>query len=44
MCSCGIVIESRIHVVGESERYKEERDALRGDEETRQTRHGDVVH
>ena len=28
MCPCGITIESRTHVVGESEIYKEERDVL----------------
>ena len=28
MCPCGITIESRTHIVGESEIYKEERDAL----------------
>ena len=36
MCSCGTTIESRTHIVGECEIYKEERDALRGrDEEIR---------
>ena len=28
MCPCGKAIESRIHIVGECERYKEERDVL----------------
>ena len=28
MCPCGMTIESRTHVVGECEIYKEERDAL----------------
>ena len=28
MCSCGKAIESRTHIVGECETYKEERDML----------------
>ncbi|KCZ94934.1 hypothetical protein HOC_20993, partial [Hyphomonas oceanitis SCH89] len=28
MCPCGKAIESRVHIVGECERYKEERDVL----------------
>ena len=28
MCPCGTTIESRTHIVGECEIYKEERDAL----------------
>ena len=28
MCACGTTIESRTHIVGECEIYKEERDAL----------------
>ena len=28
MCPCGATIESRPHIVGECEIYKEERDAL----------------
>ena len=28
MCPCGTIIESRTHIVGECEIYKEERDAL----------------
>ena len=28
MCTCGTTIAGRIHIVGESEMYKEERDVL----------------
>ena len=28
MCPCGTTMESRTHIVGESEIYKEERDVL----------------
>ena len=28
MCSCGIAVESRTHIVGECEIYKDERDVL----------------
>ena len=31
MCQCGTAIESRTHIVGEREIYKEERDALEED-------------
>ena len=31
MCPCGTTIESRTHIVGECEIYKEERDALEED-------------
>ena len=34
MCPCGKAIESRTHIVGECEMYKEERDVL--EEETRE--------
>ena len=42
MCPCGKAAESRTHIVGECEIYKEERDVLRGDEENRRMRHGEV--
>ena len=41
-CPCGITIESRTHMVGECETYKEERDALEEGEEIRRMRHGRV--
>ena len=42
MRPCGATIESRAHIVGECEIYKEERDVLGGDEESRRMRYGRV--
>ena len=35
ICPCGTTIESRTHIVGEREIYKQERDAVEGDEKIR---------
>ena len=35
MCTCGKAVESRSHIVGECEIYKEERDMLRDEENRR---------
>ena len=44
MCPCSKAIESRAHIVGESEMYEEERDVCvrRGDEGNGRMRHGGV--
>ena len=41
MCSCGKAVESRTHIVGECETYKEGRDVS---EENRRMWHGEVWH
>ena len=41
MCPCGKAVESRTHIVGECEIYKDKRDVLR-DEENRRIWHREV--
>ena len=41
MCPCGKVKESRTHIVGECEMYKEERDVL-GGEDDRKVGYGEI--